>query len=152
MRISKGQTEAPNLACLLPDTSMLKRLHFAQFGLAMMYNAFSVLDAPFYFTKIALRLVRAFTNRYDLKVMLQELIDVDISHQQTAESDAPTQTEAQKAYHASDVLHLRRLKVALDGMLAREGRSHVALARFDFRPARARLDLMGWPDLNTFSH
>ena len=36
----------------------------------------------------------------------------------------------------------------LDAMLAREGRTEMAQACFDFLPARAHLDLLGWGDEN----
>jgi ribonuclease D len=36
--------------------------------------------------------------------------------------------------------------------LAREGRTELAQACFDFLPARARLDLAGWGDRDIFSH
>jgi ribonuclease D len=36
--------------------------------------------------------------------------------------------------------------------LARENRTEIAQACFDFLPARARLDLAGWPDHDIFSH
>ena len=59
---------------------------------------------------------------------------------------------AQLDYAASDVLYLHRLKAALDVMLAREGRTELAQACFDFLPARARLDLAGWPEVDIFAH
>ena len=37
-------------------------------------------------------------------------------------------------------------------MLAREGRTGLAASCFGFVPTRARLDLMGWPDHDIFSH
>jgi ribonuclease D len=37
-------------------------------------------------------------------------------------------------------------------MLKRENRFEIAAACFDFVPARARLDLMGWADVDIFSH
>jgi ribonuclease D len=37
-------------------------------------------------------------------------------------------------------------------MLAREGRMDLALACFDFLPARARLDLAGWEEADIFAH
>ena len=37
-------------------------------------------------------------------------------------------------------------------MLAREGRHELAQACFDFLPARARLDVAGWEDVDIFSH
>lgn len=56
------------------------------------------------------------------------------------------------AYAASDVLYLHRLKEKLDERLAREGRSDLAQACFDFLPQRALLDLAGWPEIDIFSH
>ena len=44
------------------------------------------------------------------------------------------------------------LKEKLDVMLAREQRTDLAQACFDFLPARARLDLAGWPETDIFSH
>jgi ribonuclease D len=37
-------------------------------------------------------------------------------------------------------------------MLAREGRSDLARACFEFLPTRARLDLEGWDNEDIFSH
>ena len=153
VQVAKGQTEAPNLARLLRDPEVLKLFHFGRFDIAVMYHAFGALAAPVYCTKIASKLVRTFTDRHGLKYLLQELAEVDISkQQQTSDWGAATLSEAQKAYAASDVLYLHRLKTALDAMLAREGRTDLAQACFDFLPTRARLDLVGWPELDIFAH
>jgi ribonuclease D len=37
-------------------------------------------------------------------------------------------------------------------MLAREGRTHLAQACFDFLPSRSDLDLAGWGDMDIFAH
>jgi len=37
-------------------------------------------------------------------------------------------------------------------MLAREGRTALAQACFTFLPARAELDLAGWPEIDIFAH
>ena len=50
------------------------------------------------------------------------------------------------------MLYLHRLKAALDERLAREGRSGLAQACFDFLPQRARLDLAGWAEVDIFAH
>ena len=65
---------------------------------------------------------------------------------------AETLTSAQLDYAASDVLHLHELRSKLDAMLAREGRTDLAQACFDFLPTRARLDLAGWPETDIFAH
>ena len=40
----------------------------------------------------------------------------------------------------------------LDVLLAREGRTAIAQACFDFLPTRAELDLLGWPETDIFAH
>ena len=153
VQIAKGQTEAPNLARLLTDPKVLKLFHFGRFDIAAMYHAFGALTAPVYCTKIASKLVRTYTDRHGLKYLLQELLDIDISkQQQSSDWGADTLSEAQKAYAASDVLYLHRLKAALDTRLEREGRAEIAQACYDFLPTRARLDLAGWPEIDIFSH
>jgi ribonuclease D len=81
------------------------------------------------------------------------LIGVDISkQQQSSDWGAPTLTDEQLAYAASDVMYLHRLKEMLDPLLQREGRNDVAQACFEFLPTRAKLDLLGWEDTEIFAH
>ncbi|HDR29769.1 ribonuclease D, partial [Rhodovulum sp.] len=153
VQIAMGQTEAPNLTRMLADPAVLKLFHFGRFDIAALLNAFGVVTAPVYCTKIASKLVRTYTDRHGLKYLLQELLNVDISkQQQSSDWGAETLSAAQLEYAASDVLHLHALKAALDGMLAREGRADMARACFDFLPMRARLDLEGWPEIDIFAH
>ena len=153
IQVAKGQTEAPNLCKLLTDPNTLKLFHFGRFDIAAMYHAFGALAAPVYCTKIASRLVRTYTDRHGLKNLTQELIGLDISkQQQMSDWGSETLTDAQLEYAASDVLHLHKLKDRLDEMLAREGRTEIAQACFDFLPTRARLDLAGWPEIDIFAH
>lgn len=154
VQIAKGQQSAPNLERLLTDPGTLKIFHFGRFDIAAMENAFGVTTRPVYCTKIASKLIRTFTDRHGLKYLLQELVGVDVSkQQQTSDWGAETLTEAQMEYAASDVLYLHRLKEELDRRLAREGRTDLAAACFDFLPVRARLDLLGWQDTNDiFQH
>jgi ribonuclease D len=147
VQIDRGQVQAPNLVRLLCDPSVLKLFHFGRFDIAMLKQAFGVTTAPVYCTKIASKLVRTFTDRHGLKYLLMDLIGVDISkQQQTSDWGAASLSEAQAEYAASDVLYLHRLKAELDARLEREGRVALAQACFDFLPARAELDLMGWGD------
>ncbi|MDD9746014.1 MULTISPECIES: ribonuclease D [Marinovum] len=153
VQITRGQTEAPNLCRLLADPAVLKLFHFGRFDIAALDNAFGTLAAPVYCTKIASKLIRTYTDRHGLKHLLQELLGVDISkQQQSSDWGAAELTKAQIDYAASDVLYLHRLRDVLDQRLAREGRSEMAQACFDFLPARARLDLAGWPDQDIFAH
>ena len=153
VQVAPDQTEAPNLCRMLTDPKVLKLFHFGRFDIAALLNAFGAVTAPVYCTKIASKLTRTYTDRHGLKNLLQELLDIDISkQQQQSDWGASELSEAQLDYAASDVLYLHRLKEALDGRLAREGRTEMAQACFDFLPIRARLDLAGWPEIDIFAH
>ena len=153
VQIARGAQAAPNLQRLFADPSVTKIFHFARFDLAALFHAFGVMPSPVYCTKIASKLTRTYTDRHGLKDLVKELLNIDLSkQQQSSDWGADDLTEAQLAYAASDVLHLHDLKARLDVVLAREGRADLAKACFDFLPARARLDLEGWPEVDIFAH
>ena len=153
VQIAAGQTRAPNIARLLADPNITKLFHFARFDIAVLFKTFGVMAEPVYCTKIASKLARTYTDRHGLKDLTRELLGLEISkQQQSSDWGSDTLSDAQLAYAASDVLHLHALRTRLDAMLKREGRYEIAQACFDFLPARARLDVMGWADMDIFSH
>ncbi len=153
VQIARGQTRAPNLEKLLADPNVLKLFHFGRFDMAILAKTFGIMPAPVYCTKIASKLVRTYTDRHGLKELVRELVGVEISkQQQSSDWGSAALSDAQQAYAASDVLYLHQIKEKLDAMLAREQRTEMAQACFDFLPARARLDLAGWPETDIFSH
>ncbi|WP_299909876.1 ribonuclease H-like domain-containing protein [uncultured Paracoccus sp.] len=153
VQIARGQTEAPNLTAMLTDPKVQKLFHFGRFDIAALESAFGVVTAPVWCTKIASKLIRTYTDRHGLKYLLSELVGVDVSkQQQTSDWGAANLTDAQLEYAASDVLYLHKLKSALEEKLKREGRMRLAQACFDFLPARAHLDLLGWGDENDIFH
>jgi ribonuclease D len=140
---------APNLKALLADPGREKLYHFARFDLAAIKHYLGVTAGPVYCTKTASRLIRTYTDRHGLK----ELVRQDISkQQQSSDWGGPELSDAQKDYAASDVRYLHRMREELDRRLAREGRSELAQACFDFLPWRAELDLAGWPEIDIFAH
>ncbi|MEN8723659.1 MAG: ribonuclease H-like domain-containing protein [Alphaproteobacteria bacterium] len=154
VRFKKGSDyAAPNLKKLLADPDVLKLFHFARFDVAVMQHYLGVTTAPIYCTKIASKLVRTFTDRHGLKDLVKDIVGVDLSkQQQSSDWGADTLTDAQISYAASDVLHLHQVRDELDRRLAREGRTDIAQACFDFLPTRGALDLIGWPDQDIFAH
>ena len=153
VQIPKGFTDAPNLKALLGNPNITKIFHFARFDIAALYNALGVMPQPVYCTKIASRLARTYTDRHGLKDLVRELLNIDLSkQQQSSDWGADSLTEPQLAYAASDVLHLHGLRERLDSMMAREGRTALAQACFDFLPTRARLDLGGFEAEDIFAH
>jgi ribonuclease D len=153
VQIPKDHANAPNLKALLGNPGITKIFHFARFDLAALYHAFGVMPQPVYCTKIASRLSRTYTDRHGLKDLVREVLNIDLSkQQQSSDWGAQQLNEAQLAYAASDVLHLHALRERLDAMLAREGRTELAKACFEFLPTRAKLDLGGWEDEDIFAH
>lgn len=154
VRFSPGSDyAAPNLRAIIADPDRLKLFHFGRFDIAALQHYLGVLTEPVYCTKIASRLVRTYTDRHGLKELVRELVGQEISkQQQSSDWGGPVLSEAQKDYAASDVRYLHRLKTELDIRLAREGRTALAQACFDFLPHRAMLDLAGWPEVDIFAH
>jgi ribonuclease D len=154
VRFAKGSDySAPNLKALLGDPGRLKLYHFARFDIGIMQAYLGIMAAPLYCTRTASRLVRTYTERHGLKDLVKELLNIDLSkQQQTSDWGADELSDAQREYAASDVRYLHQLKHKLDERLEREGRAQLARACFDFLPARALLDLAGWPEQDIFAH
>jgi ribonuclease D len=131
----------------------MKLFHFARFDLATIRRYLGVMPKPCYCTRTASKLIRTYTDKHGLKDLVRELLNVDLSkEQQSSDWGAADLSEKQLAYAANDVAYLHQLKSALDTMLAREGRTALAQACFDFLPTRAELDLAGWADVDIFAH
>jgi ribonuclease D len=153
VQIPRDHANAPNLKALLGNSAITKIFHFARFDLAALYHSFGVMPQPVYCTKIASRLSRTYTDRHGLKDLVREVLNIDLSkQQQSSDWGAQQLNEAQLAYAASDVLHLHALRERLDAMLAREGRTELAKACFEFLPTRVKLDLGGWENEDIFAH
>jgi ribonuclease D len=153
VQLAPGAYDAPRLKALMADPTVTKLFHFARFDLAMIYHYLGVMAGPVYCTKIASRLARTFTDRHGLRDLCKDVLNVDISkQQQSSDWGAPTLTDQQLQYAATDVLHLHALRAKLDAMLAREGRLDLARATFDFLPTRVLLDLEGWAEQDIFAH
>lgn len=148
-----GAYDAPNLKAMLSDPARLKLFHFGRFDLAVLRRDLGVVAAPVYCTKIASKLVRTFTDRHGLKDLCRDLLGVELSkQQQTSDWGAPTLSDQQMEYAASDVLFLHDLKTRLDAMLERQDRTDLAARCFEFLPIRAELDLAGWAEVDIFAH
>jgi ribonuclease D len=148
-----GDYSAPVLRAILADPARLKLYHFARFDLAVIKRYLETVAAPVFCTKIASRLVRTYTDRHGLKDLVRELLGAEISKaQQSSDWGAAVLSEAQKDYAASDVRFLHQMMPILNERLAREGRTGIAQACFDFLPHRAELDLAGWPEIDFFAH
>jgi len=152
VRIIKG-TDPKNLKAVLSDPSLTKIFHYARFDVAKVKADLGIACTPIFCTKIASKLCRTNTDRHGLKNLCMDLLGISLSkEQQTSDWGAESFSEDQQQYAANDVLHLHKLKEVLEGLLAREGRRHIADACFEFLATRAELDLAGWGDEDIFSH
>ena len=154
VRFAPGSSyDAPNLKAILADPSRQKIYHFARFDLAAIQHYLGVTAGPVFCTKIASKLTRTYTDRHGLKNLVEELLGESISkQQQSSDWGGPVLSDAQRDYAASDVRYLHRLRDELTVRLAREGRTQLAQACFDFLPTRAALDIAGWAESDIFSH
>jgi ribonuclease D len=151
VRITKGQTDAPNLKQLL-EANIEKIFHFARFDLATLRHHLGIQVAPIFCTKIASKLVRTYTNRHSLKELVQELelVELDKSAQSSDWGNAANLSEEQLRYAANDVRYLISLRQKLTEMLKREERWELAQACFQALPTIVTLDLLQFKDL--FEH
>jgi len=146
-------TPSPNLTAVFTDPKIEKIFHFARFDLAMIQKYLNARCAPVYCTRTASRLVRTNTDKHGLKDLCRELLGVELSkQQQSSDWAADSLTHEQVEYAASDVLYLHRLKVEMERLVKREGRTELLDACLRFLPDRAALDIAGWADEDIFAH
>ena len=144
---------APNLKALLSNKDHEKIFHFARFDIGVLRAYLQIDCAPVFCTKIASRLCRTYTDKHGLKEVVREITGKDLDkQQQSSDWGADELSKQQQIYAANDVLYLHEVRDALAQRLEREGRMNMARACFSFLPARAALDLTGWPDTDIFAH
>ncbi|MCX2562695.1 ribonuclease D [Acetobacter thailandicus] len=143
----------PNLKKLMANPDITKIMHFARFDVAILQHALGIRVSPVVCTKIAARLVRTFTDRHGLAALCRDMLGVELSKQQQTSDWGKTElSPEQMTYAASDVLHLHALWAKMEELLRRENRTELAQACFDFLPARAQLDILGYETPDIFSH
>ena len=138
---------------ILINKKITKIFHYARFDVAVLNHNLKISLEPIYCTKIASKLSRTFTEKHGLKDLCKELLDIEISkNQQTSDWGNIKLSQAQLKYAAIDVLYLHKIKNILDKMLKRENRLELANACFKFINNRTRLDMLGWNEIDIFSH
>lgn len=153
IQFDQNNYAAPNLCRLLSDEKILKIFHFARFDIAALNYYLKIDVKNIYCTKIASKLIRTYSDAHGLKTLCDELLSVEISKkQQTSDWGNREISPSQIKYAASDVLYLHQLKEKLDVMLKREGREEIFNACLKFLPTRAKLDLIGFEEVDIFAH
>ncbi|MCP5369977.1 MAG: ribonuclease D [Rickettsiaceae bacterium] len=144
---------APNLKKLLLDPSRKKILHYARFDIAVILHYLKIEINNIFCTKIASRLTRTYTDYHGLKELCRELLGIVISKQQQSSNWSNEHlSDEQKEYAAKDVVYLHLIMDKLEQMLIASERRDLAYSMFNFLGVRAKLDLMGWNNIDLFAH
>jgi ribonuclease D len=144
IRITQGQTEAPNLQKLLTSWDIIKVFHYARFDVAQFRQTFGVETAPIFCTKIASKLARTYTSSHGLKGLVAELtgVELDKRAQSSDWGNIENLSGEQLSYAANDVRYLLEIKDKLTQMLKREGRYELAQQCFQCLPVFVALDML----------
>lgn len=144
IRISLGQTSAPNLKKLMESVNIQKVFHYARFDIAALKKGLGIEVNQIFCTKIASKLGRTYTPRHGLKDLIMELVGVELD-KRSQSSDwgrSDELSEGQMIYAANDVRYLLFARDKLEKMLRREGRWELAQKCFNCLPTISDLDIM----------
>ena len=147
------QENFPNLKKILKNPNSTKLFHFARFDIAVIEKNICKLNGPIYCTKIASKLSRTFGAKHGLADLCKDLLNLELDKQnQTSDWGLETLSESQLKYAASDVLYLHQIKTKLDQLIVRENKEEITKKCFEFLKTRSELDLIGFENLDIFSH
>ena len=145
--------QAKNLKALMKDKKIVKIFHFARFDLGVIKKYLGIMPSNIYCTKIASKIARTYSDKHGLRELCRELLGIEISKQQQSSYwGAKNLSKNQLKYAANDVLHLHQIKSELEIILEKEKRSHLIGPSLNFLPFRVKLDLLGWENIDIFSH
>lgn len=144
---------SPNLKKLFTDESRQKIFHFARFDLAVLEEYLDIKLKNIYCTKVASKLARTYSEYHGLKELCRELLGIHISkHQQSSNWGLENLSKDQLEYACRDVIYLHSLRDCLNDMLSNIGRYEIAKEIYNFLPMRAHLDILGFENIDIFSH
>lgn len=153
VRFDGSSYKAPNLRALLEDKNRCKIMHFGRFDMRIISQHLEMEFQNIFCTHIASRIARTYTDSHSLKDLCRDLLGVQLQKQATCSDWGSSDlTKEQKDYAAKDVTYLHRLREKLVEMLTREGRYDVVKRAFEYLNVRIQLDILGWEDIDIFSH
>jgi len=145
--------KADNLRALMKNKKIVKIFHYARFDLGVIKKYLGIMPSNVYCTKIASKIARTYSDKHGLRELCRELLGIEISKQQQSSYwGAKNLSKNQLKYAANDVLHLHQIKNELEVILEKEKRSHLINKALNFLPFRVQLDLLGWENIDIFSH
>lgn len=139
------------LISLLEDTAVEKVFHHAPFDLRFMVRAWGARPASIRCTKVASKLLdpAAPNEVHSLQQLVLRHLGIRLAKGPVRTSDwlAEDLTSEQIDYAVADVLHLPMLLTVLEGALQEAGLTGLYDDCCAFLPARATLDVGGYPDV-----
>jgi len=145
--------KAENIKALMKNKKIVKIFHYARFDLGVIKKYLGIMPSNVYCTKIASKIARTYSDKHGLRELCKELLGIEISKQQQSSYwGAKNLSKNQLKYAANDVLHLHQIKNELEIILEKEKRSHLINKTLKFLPFRVQLDLLGWENIDIFSH
>jgi len=140
--ISLDGAKPDGLSALLEDPAVEKVFHHAPFDLRFMIHEWKVRPASIRCTKVASKLLEpgAPSQAHTLQQLAARYLGISLAK-------GPVRTPEQVDYAANDVLHLPALLYALTGPLHKAGLTRLYDDCCAFLPARAILELGGYPDV-----
>ena len=107
-----------------------------------------------FYTKIASKIVRTYTDSHGLKNLVQEFCNKSLDKRQGSSDwnkDINELSEKQLEYAANDVIYLHKIKLDLEKMLLREKRMDIFKRCLAFLDTRVELDQQGFK-IDIFEH
>lgn len=142
-----------HLSSLLSDPTVRKIFHHAPFDVRFMSARWDVAASNIACTKIAAKITlpRLPDGSYSLKSVLHSQLGVEIDKtERFSDWEAPTLSDRQLNYAASDVAYLPRLLKVLETRGLENGTWDQVEESFRYIPTRAKLDISGVGDVFTY--
>ena len=142
-----------NLKFLLENKSLNKIFHYARFDMAVLKENLHINVKNVFCTKIASKLTRTYSSHHGLKDLVKEMLNIELDKsEQTSDWSQKKLSIKQIRYAMNDIIYLSELKKKLESKLIILERIKVYNSIMKFLETRVELDLMGWDNIDIFSH
>ena len=145
--------KSKNIKFLLENKNLRKIFHYARFDMAVLKENLNINVKNVFCTKIASKLTRTYSSKHGLKDLVNELLNIELDKtEQSSDWSQKKLSKKQIEYAMNDVLYLSKLTNILESNLTDSKRIQIFQSIMKFLETRVDLDLMGWENIDIFSH
>ena len=145
--------KSKNIKFLLENKNLRKIFHYARFDMAVLKENLNINVKNVFCTKIASKLTRTYSSKHGLKDLVNELLNIELDKtEQSSDWSQKKLSKKQIEYAMNDVLYLSKLTNILESNLTESKRIQIFQSIMKFLETRVDLDLMGWENIDIFSH